>query len=211
MQWFSYWVPCERYRNYQCDMCKLYGHIQYNCPQYACPHCRKACGHLPDKCPKRQDRDNNHRVGMVLMPPLTPVTIKKPRFEKKSNTQNNQQHNQRGRGRRRGTPYPNRQRRAGYDNSFRESSQPRRPRYNDYYRGPRQLRPPTPDSPGSPPDYYGDIGDLYGDGEQWTRFRWISTINRRWCYDFLFLYFILCYYELLWCNTCTILHHIFFF
>ncbi len=66
-EWFSMWTPRKEYKHHQCKFCKLYGHIQWNCPQYACPHCRKACGHKPIHCLKRPEqhdgRDANiHRV-----------------------------------------------------------------------------------------------------------------------------------------------------
>lgn len=102
MAWYSTITPREVYRHYQCSLCKLFGHIQYNCPKYACPHCHRACGCCPDKCrrnPDNQDGRNNHHIGMVLAPPLR--MIKKPRFDKLKKEQNTQgnRNNRRGRGR----------------------------------------------------------------------------------------------------------------
>jgi len=53
IEYFSNWKPRSEYKWRQCDFCRLYGHIQWNCPQYACPHCNRACGHTPSKCPKK--------------------------------------------------------------------------------------------------------------------------------------------------------------
>jgi len=57
---FSNWKPCLEYKWRQCDFCRLYRHIQWNCPQYACPHCNRACGHTPSKCPKKPSNHNGH-------------------------------------------------------------------------------------------------------------------------------------------------------
>ena len=51
-KFYSTWQPHVEYRHHQCNFCKLYRHIQWNCPQYACQHCKKACGHKPHQCPK---------------------------------------------------------------------------------------------------------------------------------------------------------------
>ena len=49
-EWYLTWAPHEEYKDEQCHFCKLHGHIQWNCPQYSCRHCKKACGHKPENC-----------------------------------------------------------------------------------------------------------------------------------------------------------------
>src|SRR6267154_577452 len=38
-KWHSMWQPQAEYKQYECRLCNLMGHIQYNCPGYKCPIC----------------------------------------------------------------------------------------------------------------------------------------------------------------------------
>jgi hypothetical protein len=49
-RWYSMVRKREKYKDYQCDLCHLHGHIKYDCPKYKCPNCNTACGHRPAKC-----------------------------------------------------------------------------------------------------------------------------------------------------------------
>jgi len=42
--------PREQYWDAQCNLCKLYGHIQWNCPQHRCLQCGTNCGRKPRTC-----------------------------------------------------------------------------------------------------------------------------------------------------------------
>lgn len=41
--WTSHHSPRPEFADRQCDHCCLYGHIQWNCPKYECPHCHVNC------------------------------------------------------------------------------------------------------------------------------------------------------------------------
>jgi hypothetical protein len=70
-EWYSMWRPRTEYKDHQCHYCRLHGHLQWNCPQWACPHCGKACGHKPAKCPKNP-RQRETRVSFAQIDPLRP-------------------------------------------------------------------------------------------------------------------------------------------
>jgi len=44
----------EEYWDAQCNLCKLYGHIQWNCPQHCCLHCGTNCGKKPRQCKNKK-------------------------------------------------------------------------------------------------------------------------------------------------------------
>src|SRR6267154_1949659 len=71
--WYSSHQPRDRYKNSECNLCHLIGHIKWNCPMYICPHCRIAgIGHKPHACPDK-GMDHSHdrdRVSMALVPNL---------------------------------------------------------------------------------------------------------------------------------------------
>jgi len=52
----STYRPRDKYHNYICKLCHLYGHIMFDCPRYECPRCKTNCGHKPATCnnPQRQ-------------------------------------------------------------------------------------------------------------------------------------------------------------
>jgi len=46
--------PREEYWDAQCNLCKLYGHIQWNCPQHRCLNCGTNCGKKPGQCKNKK-------------------------------------------------------------------------------------------------------------------------------------------------------------
>jgi hypothetical protein len=50
-EWTSIHKPRPEYQDRKCNLCGLRGHIQWNCPDYICRHCKKNCGHVPRHCP----------------------------------------------------------------------------------------------------------------------------------------------------------------
>ena len=49
-KWTSMFRPREKYNKHECHLCRLIGHIQWNCPDYRCTHCNRSCGHKPENC-----------------------------------------------------------------------------------------------------------------------------------------------------------------
>jgi len=60
----STYRPREKYHNYICKLCHLYGHIMFDCPHYECPRCKTNCGHKPTTCNNPQ-RSTNPIIMMV--------------------------------------------------------------------------------------------------------------------------------------------------
>ena len=50
--WMSIHQPRPEFVHKQCDHCRLYGHLKWDCPKYQCPHCKTNCGRTPPRCPK---------------------------------------------------------------------------------------------------------------------------------------------------------------
>jgi len=46
--------PREEYWDAQCNLCYLYGHIQWNCPQHHCLRCGTNCGKKPTQCKNKK-------------------------------------------------------------------------------------------------------------------------------------------------------------
>jgi hypothetical protein len=180
-EWFSTWTPREEYKNHQCNFCRLYGHIRWNCPQYACPHCRKACGHKPAQCPKRSGQHDGRdpEIRCVRIEPHTPhpnVFKQQPKYSSIERTMQIMNPPPQTAVRGRGHPQP----------YMRMTTRPHRNRQqrNTYYPRPQTPIPPpyeenlqqnttapdhNSDSDRSDPrdrDWDDSILMLYGDGEQ---------------------------------------------
>jgi len=54
----STYHPRDKYHNYICKLCHLYGHIMFDCPRYECPRCKTNCGHKPTTCNNPQRSTN---------------------------------------------------------------------------------------------------------------------------------------------------------
>jgi len=54
----STYRPRDKYHNYICKLCHLYGHIMFDCPRYECPRCKTNCGHKPTTCDNPQRQTN---------------------------------------------------------------------------------------------------------------------------------------------------------
>ncbi len=68
--WESMWKPRQEYVHHQCDRCKLFGHIKWDCPTYQCVFCFRNCGHTPIKCSKNPW--NHHEVHQVTQMAMIP-------------------------------------------------------------------------------------------------------------------------------------------
>ena len=70
-RWNSIHIPRPEYRDHQCALCFLHGHIRWNCPTYQCPHCGQACGRRPENCLRDRNERNLPRwwrENIVLLP-----------------------------------------------------------------------------------------------------------------------------------------------
>ncbi len=70
LKFYSKHIPRKEYCEYKCQICLLYGHIQWNCPQYVCPRCKQNCGHRRENCTALR-RNFDMVIMMVNTPELT--------------------------------------------------------------------------------------------------------------------------------------------
>src|SRR6266498_1779611 len=71
LRFYSRHIPCEQYREFRCQLCLFYGHLQWSCPDYVCPRCKQNCGHRCKNCTALQ-RNFNMFVLMANTPELMP-------------------------------------------------------------------------------------------------------------------------------------------
>src|SRR6266498_1711960 len=73
LRFYSKHIPREKYREYKCQLCLFYGHIQWSCPDYVCPRCKQNCGQRHENCtaPRRN-------FNMVVMMANTPKLMPEP-------------------------------------------------------------------------------------------------------------------------------------
>src|SRR6266542_2589470 len=50
LKFYSRHIPSEKYRKCKCPLCLFYGHLQWSCPNYVCPRCKRNCGHRREEC-----------------------------------------------------------------------------------------------------------------------------------------------------------------
>src|SRR6266511_3119209 len=50
LKFYSKHIPHKQYREFKCQLCLFYRHIQWSCPNYVCPQCKQNCGHRCENC-----------------------------------------------------------------------------------------------------------------------------------------------------------------
>ena len=73
LKFYSRHIPRKQYREFKCQLCLFYRHIQWSCPNYVCPQCKQNCGHQRENCtaPRRN-------FDMVVMMANTPELMPEP-------------------------------------------------------------------------------------------------------------------------------------
>ncbi len=49
-KFYSKHIPRDKYHEFKCKFCLLYGHIKWSCLRYVCPQCKMNCGHQRENC-----------------------------------------------------------------------------------------------------------------------------------------------------------------
>ena len=84
----STYRPRDKYHNYICKLCHLYGHIMFDCSRYECPRCKTNCGHKSTTCNNPQ-RSTNPIVMMASIDNIdTPLIVRlsEPEFTEQSSS-----------------------------------------------------------------------------------------------------------------------------